>query len=224
MDEGRETQGGQDDAEAVRLRVRDSMSQMARAAYQAAHGAPVPDAPRGVRWRLDTKVAASIAVVVAVLAALAWSATRATSPPVSVADAASLVSVSPRVLVVDVEGAVASPGVVEFAEGSRVRDAVEAAGGFADDAVRASVNLARPLRDGEQIYVPRVGESAEGPVNVNVAGASELESLPGIGPVLAERIVSDRASHGPFSGLEDLERVAGIGPSLVARLDGLATA
>jgi competence protein ComEA len=113
---------------------------------------------------------------------------------------------------------------MELPAGARVRDAIGAAGGFLDDADRSSINLARPLIDGEQVRVAVAGDEAVGPVNVNAADAEALDVLPGIGPVLAERIVADRAAHGPFASLDDLERVSGIGPSLVARLAGLATA
>ena len=133
-------------------------------------------------------------------------------------------TVSSLPIVIDVEGAVARPGVLELRGGGRVRDAIDASGGFLDDADRSALNLARPLVDGEQIYVPQLGERASGPVNVNRAAAAELEALPGIGPVLAERIVADRGANGPFAGLGDLERVSGIGPALIARLEGIATA
>ena len=139
---------------------------------------------------------------------------------------------------VHVTGAVARPGVVTLRAGSRVADAVDAAGGATADADTEQLNLARVLSDGEQIRVPRVGEvlpdpapqltgtagpgagaasgkpgdgGASGTVNINTASASELEKLPGIGPALAPRIVEYRDSHGPFATVDALTDVPGIG-------------
>jgi competence protein ComEA len=132
-------------------------------------------------------------------------------------------------IVVDVEGAVRSPGVYTLAAGSRVIDAVRAAGGATSSADIASVNLARPVADGERIYIPRRGEvapaqaagdpgasgagssSAGGKVNINTASEKELEDLPGIGEVIAQRIVDYRTQHGPFHDIKDLLKVEGIG-------------
>ena len=114
----------------------------------------------------------------------------------------------------------------ELEEGSRVQDAVEAAGGFADGAARDALNLARVLQDGEQVVVPTEEEltasvspsaevsaapAARGRININPATAEELDALPGIGPATAEKIVADREANGPFSTIEDLKRVSGIG-------------
>ena len=127
---------------------------------------------------------------------------------------------------VHVGGAVVHPGVQELEEGSRVQDAVEAAGGFADGAARDALNLARVLQDGEQVVVPTEEEltasvspsaevsaapAARGRININTATAEELDALPGIGPATAEKIVADREANGPFSTIEDLKRVSGIG-------------
>ena len=127
---------------------------------------------------------------------------------------------------VHVGGAVVHPGVQELEEGSRVQDAVEAAGGFADGAARDALNLARVLQDGEQVVVPTEEEltasvspsaevsaapAARGRINNNTATAEELDALPGIGPATAEKIVADREANGPFSTIEDLKRVSGIG-------------
>ena len=213
-----------DDEAAVRARARDSFARMARRAYEAAHGESVASSPRGTRWRVEPRVALSLALALAVVVALVWWSARPLDGTVPEADSGAADSFSPLPLVIDVAGAVASPGVMELPAGARVRDAIGAAGGFLDDADRSSINLARPLVDGEQVYVAVAGDEAVGPVNVNAADAEALEALPGIGPVLAERIGADRAAHGPFASLEALERVSGIGPSLVARLAGLATA
>lgn len=145
-----------------------------------------------------------------------------------------------RTIFVHVSGGVKAPGIVEVPWGSRVVDAVQAVGGFSDDARADSVNLARPLEDGEQIFVavqqsesamegndPGAGGGASakngqgggsnagfggsGKVNLNTASESELESLPGIGPSTAAKIVSDRMSNGSYKSVDDLARVSGIG-------------
>jgi competence protein ComEA len=213
-----------EDEAAVRERARDSFARMARRAYAAAHGEPVSSAPRGVRWRVEPRAALSLALALALVVALVWWSARPFDASETGGDGVALASVSTLPLVVDVAGAVASPGVMELPPGARVRDAIAAAGGFVDGADRSSINLARPLVDGEQVYVPAAGGDRAGAVNVNAADAAALEALPGIGPVLAERIVADRAANGPFGSIEDLDRVSGIGPSLVAGLAGLATA
>ena len=128
-----------------------------------------------------------------------------------------------RMLVVDVVGAVRSPGVVELPAGSRVMDAVSAAGGLRKGAI-AGVNLARPLVDGEQIVVGAAAVAVGGgKVNLNLASASDLEELPGIGPVLAERIVDYRESHGPFRSVAELDAVSGVGPAVLANLRELVS-
>jgi competence protein ComEA len=138
------------------------------------------------------------------------------------------------VLLVDVSGAVVSPDVVRVPEGARARDAIQAAGGFTANAERSAVNLAAPLTDGSQLYVPLHGEAppplaaapaARGPavagpsstLNLNTATAADLEALPGIGPALAERIVAYRGEHGPFRDAKSLTDVPGIGEKLLAR-------
>ena len=135
-------------------------------------------------------------------------------------------------LFVHVSGAVAAPGLYELADGSRVADAVQAAGGFADDADSDSCNLARIIEDGEHIVISRQGEASQpsadtaaqsatqsGRININTATAAQLESLPGIGEATAAKIVSDREANGPFKTVEDLTRVSGIGAK---KLEALA--
>lgn len=124
---------------------------------------------------------------------------------------------------VHVSGCVAQPGLYELEEGSRLASAIEAAGGFTEDAACDSVNLARRLEDGEMVVVSPASagsgageeipeaKTASSLVNINTASAEELEQLPGIGPSTAQKIVSDRMANGSFKSLDDLKRVAGIG-------------
>ena len=132
-------------------------------------------------------------------------------------------------LVIDVTGEVFSPGVYELPAGSRVIDAIKAAGGARPKAALSELNLARIIKDGEQIYVDpiytagsptRVGSKAavpRGPININRANASDLDSLDGIGPVIAKRIIAYRTTNGPFVVLEDLLKVSGIGDAKFAQ-------
>ena len=132
-------------------------------------------------------------------------------------------------LVVSVVGPVVRPGLVTLPAGARVADAVEAAGGLLPDADPASVNLAAPLTDGEQIAVALPGTAAApggagaavgapGRLHLNTATAAELDGLPGLGPVLAQRIVDHRSRHGPFTAVDELDDVPGIGPATAAEL------
>lgn len=146
-------------------------------------------------------------------------------------------STAPPRVTVHVAGAVAAPGVVVLAGGSRVADAVAAAGGPTLDADTAALNLARVVVDGEQVRVPEVGEvvsspgtgrapgggtggapasggtggAMDAPIDLNSATAADLETLPGIGPVLASRIITWRDQHGRFTDPSQLREVAGIG-------------
>ena len=132
-------------------------------------------------------------------------------------------------LVIDVTGEVVSPGVYELPAGSRVIDAIKAAGGARPKAALSDLNLARVIKDGEQIYVDLISTTGarvhagtkasapRGPININRATASDLDSLDGIGPVIAKRIITFRTTNGPFTAIEDLLKVSGIGDAKFAQ-------
>src|SRR5690606_28964358 len=153
---------------------------------------------------------------------------------------------TPGPYLVHVTGAVAHPDVYTLPPGSRVRDAVDAAGGLAPDADDSRLNLAAPLADGEQVYIPFQVQSAgqyfeaegfqeESPqglpqtgqpgerVNINSASLEELDSLPCIGPVTAHKIIAYRAENGPFLSIESIQDVPGIGPATFAKIKDLIT-
>lgn len=153
-----------------------------------------------------------------------------------------LPSPTPIVLVVQVSGAVARPGIVRLPEGSRVDDAIKAAGGLRGDADELRVNLAKRVADGELIVVPRIGETPPAPVpttpgaratatvppapssiNINTATVEELDRLPGIGPTTARNIIAYRQANGPFQKIEDVTKVSGIGPALYNDIKNLIT-
>jgi len=178
-------------------------------------------------------------VGVAVTAVGAWWVVRVPPPPVeSTIPMASAVSIDTvpierpvSILIVHVAGEVMTPGVYELVPGSRMIDAIEAAGGPTRRADTDAINLATPVTDAQQVYVPRKGATARpasvpsalpsstgGLVNLNSASATELETLPGIGPQTARAIVEHRTKNGPFLTVDELLDVRGIGP---AKLEGL---
>jgi len=139
-----------------------------------------------------------------------------------------------RAVVVDVVGAVARPGLYHLQHGSRIADAVARAGGLTRSADRTAVNLAAPVADGEQVLVARRGAAgpsaagsagagaATGPISLSTATAEQLDTLPGVGPVTAQKIVAYREKNGPFTSVEALDAIPGIGPARIADLKGLA--
>jgi competence protein ComEA len=167
--------------------------------------------------------------------------TSTPSPPPSEEPAVPAPDPAPAtggVVVVSVVGQVARPGLVTLPAGSRVADALAAVGGLLPEADPASVNAAAPLTDGQQIAVgvpgappPPVpagsgGSGAVGPgglLDLNTATVADLDALPGIGPVLAQRIVDHRSAHGAFSSVEQLDDVPGIGPAISTELAGRVT-
>jgi competence protein ComEA len=139
---------------------------------------------------------------------------------------------TPAPLVVDVAGAVPRPGVYELPGGSRVKDAVEAAGGFLAEADKSTLNLAAPLEDGQRLEIPflegaqpagapRAGEAAPELIDINIAEAEILSALPGIGPTLAQRIIDYRETYGDFYYIEDIMNVPGIGPDTFENIKDL---
>ncbi|HWJ31989.1 MAG TPA: helix-hairpin-helix domain-containing protein [Gaiellaceae bacterium] len=148
-------------------------------------------------------------------------------PPVRVARAKA--PAKPAAIYVDVVGAVRRPGLYRVRDGARVADAVARAGGVTPKAQLELVNLAARIADGEQVVVPRRGAAAalpapggsaepRGPVHLNSATLEQLDSLPGVGPVTAQKILDYREQHGGFNSVDELDAVAGIGPARLADL------
>ena len=140
-----------------------------------------------------------------------------------------------KLLVIDVAGAVRRPGLYRLRSGSRIDDAIAAAGGATGKAQLETVNLAAPVADGEQVVVPgrgatvggaaatppAAGSSPSAPLDLNSATLEQLEALPGIGPVTAQKILDYRQQHGAFHAVDELQGVPGIGPAHMAQLKGL---
>lgn len=202
-------------------------------------------------------VAVAVVVVVAVVGLIIFTALKQSPEPAGgaaggaeggppVATGVGSPETSPAGdVTVHVAGEVKKPGVLTLPAGSRITDAVQAAGGLTKDADPSALNLAQPLNDGEQIKVPKVGEpegSGEAPgstsgasgetsggstgggkINVNTASEKELQELPGVGPATSEAIVKHREENGRFESVEQLEDVPGIGPAILERLTPLVT-
>jgi competence protein ComEA len=175
---------------------------------------------------LQKRGLAIIALLVLVISALF--VMRGSSQEVIAAPAPlEIESSAMQTLMVDVAGAVINPGVYSLPLNARVFEAIKAAGGLKKGADTSDINQARILRDGEQIYVYPTTTSAggvsrpavrkNGPIMINRATVKDFESLDGIGPVLANRIVSYRKINGPFAAVEDLLKVPGIGQSKFAQ-------
>lgn len=183
--------------------------------------------------RRGLRVLAVVAVVVGIAAAaVAWWSRPDPEPILPQLTASEpVVSASvPAELVVAVSGLVHRPGLVRLPPGARVADAVEAAGGALPDAELDQLNLARRVVDGELITVgvppppnDPAGPPGGGPLNLNTATAAQLETLPGVGPTLAKRIIAYRTAHGPFTSVAQLREVPGIGETRFAELEALVT-
>lgn len=176
------------------------------------------------RWRVSQLQVKVIVAVVASFAVLAWAWTGMGEKTVLEPENPGPVSALP--IVVDVTGKVEKPGIVELPSGSRVIDAIEAAGGAKSGVDTSGLNLARVLVDGEQIVVGQeVGQSGNfsALLSLNTATLQQLETLPGIGPVTAAAIASWRDSNGGFRKIEDLLKVKGIGRKTLAELKPLVS-
>jgi competence protein ComEA len=172
-------------------------------------------------------VAGAVAVLIAALAPKGVSQTAA--PPAIVRTAPPTANDAPTAFV-HVVGQVRSPGLYELPAGDRVVDAVAAAGGFTPKADQSQVNLAEVITDGEQIVVARKGAASGAPgptsggkVDLNTADLTALETLDGIGPALAQRILDYRKAHGSFSSINDLQNVSGIGDKKFAAIKASVT-
>jgi competence protein ComEA len=192
--------------------------------------------PELVRWAASALAIVLVALIVlrpwqtaqggddaaALINSVAVAPTSAALPSASVA----LPSASAAMVVVDVIGAVQQPGVYSLPDGARVAAAIEAAGGLAPTADREQVNLAAPVRDGEQVRVPDIGDQTDATmdapagegsalVDINTADAAALEALAGVGPATAQKIIAYREANGPFASIEDLDNVSGLGASTI---------
>jgi competence protein ComEA len=178
--------------------------------------------------------AGALAIVLLVVGKLLTGGTGPVRPVPVFRAAASAPAPRPQ-LVIDVAGAVRRPGLYRLPQGARIADAVARAGGATGKASLDSVNLAAPLADGEQVVVPlRVagavpagagggagGASSSVPVSLSTATAEQLDALPGIGPVTAQKIVDYRTQHGAFHSVDELDAISGIGPAKLDQLRGL---
>jgi competence protein ComEA len=178
----------------------------------------------------------AVGLVCLVALVLGWRhvAGHAAAAPLAVAPIApratsTRASPAARPLVVDVAGAVHRPGLYRLRQGARVADAITRAGGLTRRAERTAVNLAAPLADGEQVLVaargaPAAGAAASspgatsGPISLSAATAEQFDTLPGVGPVTAQKIVDYRQAHGLFTSVDGLDAIPGIGPAKLAEL------
>lgn len=187
-----------------------------------------------VRRRLGVGAAIVVVLAVAAVAVVIGIVRSATGPAAAgeVVDAPAA-SVELPAVYVHVSGAVGHPGLYRLADGARVVDVIAAAGGMTADADQAGVNLARRLTDGEQVRIPLLGETptegagagagADGRINLNTADAAALDTLPRVGPAIAERIIQWRETNGAFTSVDDLLAVPGIGEKMLAGLRDLVT-
>ena len=184
--------------------------------------------PQAIKPILKIVIAAVI-----VTAGLVWlnrpspvSVPEVTSPgiPIASSSQATVLPLGLDQIVVDVKGDVLTPGLVTLPAGARVADAIAAAGGVIPSADVTSLNLAERLSDGQMIFIGNaqsMGLSSDPRVNLNLATQADLDSLPGVGPVMAGRIIAWRESNQRFHSIEELQEVPGIGPKVFANLKPL---
>ena len=176
---------------------------------------------------------AAVVLVFAVLLVVGKLLVRTGTPHSSAAAVHPVAAARPAgTVVVDVVGAVRRAGLYRLRGGARDADAVARAEGVTRRADLEQINLAAPLADGQQVVVPRRGAAGAagaeggaqaGPVHLSTATVEQLDSLPGVGPVTAEKIVAYRQQHGGFHSLEELDAIPGIGPARIEQLRGLVT-
>ncbi len=189
-----------------------------------------PD-PRRARARQLAGVAVTVVLVGLGIAVFVTAVTPRGSTTTITPDGDPTVAPAATVIYVHILGQVARPGLYELPDGARAVDAVAAAGGFTEQADAAGLNLARFVSDGEQIVVPAIGEAASAPpgvagdgrVNLNTADAATLDTLPGVGPATAAKILAWREEHGHFESIEDLLDVGGIGEAKLDAIRDLVT-
>lgn len=184
---------------------------------------------------LNKKLLGFIAGAVALIVYLISNASLPASEPMVLSSPSpSAAVIDEAAIYVHLVGEVTNPGIYQLDAGARLIDAILAAQGFTEDADQGSVNLARPLTDGEQIFITAFGadavaapagadSNASGLINLNRADQTQLESLPGVGPALAGRIIDYRDANGGFKSVSDLLNVSGIGDKVFAGLKDLVT-
>jgi competence protein ComEA len=192
----------------------------------------VPEVPFSRRQLVVGGLVALVLLILAGRMLLHPRASASVRIPPPVVPSTTTAAASARI-VVDVVGAVRRPGLYRLSEGARVADALAHAGGATRRAQLELVNLAAPVSDGEQIVVPRRGAVASagggagapgapaGPVHLNTATLEQLDALPGVGPVTAQKILDYRQEHGAFGSVDELDAIPGIGPARLEQLRDL---
>ncbi|KPL87989.1 hypothetical protein SE16_10775 [Ardenticatena maritima] len=194
------------------------------------------------RWSLWRAMLVVLLLSTGVNGWLLWWTTRTSGEPLSLIEPTPAPTPTLAPLTVYVSGAVHAPGLYTVPPNSRIADAIAAAGDFSSDAVPEAINLALPLADGMHIHVPAQGEAdappvvssgsgapsgqasaASGLVNINTATVAELDTLPGIGPSIAQRIIDYREQNGAFQTVDELKNVKGIGDKTFAEIAPLVT-
>lgn len=190
-----------------------------------------PRLPKFVKDNKDLLLKAAAVVLVMILALAVFAVKSEGEEDLEIQEAETVESSESAAIFVDVGGEVKKPTVVELSEGSRVADAIEAAGGVTENADLTEINRAAFVSDGEKIFVPAAAEEgmpaeggsqdmsgvsggslySDGKININTADSDKLQELNGVGPVTAEKIISYRNENGRFKSIEDIKNVSGIG-------------